>query len=64
MSCAPQGWKSTKLNVTDHALIKKRSLTLERKALSMFDSPTPSHTGINMVPVRNLLAQLVVTQSF
>lgn len=57
MYCVPQGWKPTKLNVTDHALIKEGSLTLKRKALSMFDSPTLSHTGINVVPVRSSLAE-------
>lgn len=56
MYCVPQGRKSTKLSVTDHALLKERSLTLKRKALSMFDSPAPSHTGINLVPVRSWLS--------
>lgn len=57
VNCVPQGWKSTKLNVTDHALVKERSLTLKRKALSVFDSPTLSHAGIDMLPVRSSLAE-------
>lgn len=40
MYCVPQVWKSTELIVTDHALIKERSLTLKRKKSSiMFDGP-------------------------
>lgn len=64
MYCVPQGWKSTKLNVTDHALLKERSLTLKRKALSMFDSPTPSHTGINVVPVAETASVLLQLREF